>query len=178
MATGPVPADVCVVWATRYTKRELILAGLAGALAVAMVVLLGFVVFRGPTHRSPPGTQAAGVHPTTASAARSPSMSPPPVLRTEYSVRGRWAGGFNSELVITNLGSDPVEGWTVRMRLPSDVKVSSVWAADLSQAAGAVTLRSQPWNTYLAPGAAVHLGFEATGTPAPPISCTVNGAPC
>ena len=91
---------------------------------------------------------------------------------------GRWAGGFNAELVLTNLGSDPVEGWTLRLGLPAGVKVAGAWSADLGQAAGAVILRSQPYNTYVAPGAAVHLGFAATGPPGPPTSCTVNGAPC
>jgi cellulase/cellobiase CelA1 len=161
----------------RYRKRELALAGVAGALAVAVVVLLGFVVFRGPGRPSAPNAQVATPHPSSA-AARSPTVTPPRALRAEYSVHGRWAGGFNAEMVLTNLGSEPVEGWTVRLRLPADVDVGRAWAAEVDQKAGAVTLRSQPWNTYVAPGGSVHLGFEATGTPTPPSSCTVNGTPC
>jgi Cellulose binding domain len=56
--------------------------------------------------------------------------------------------------------------------------VTDAWAADVTQVAAAVTLRSQPWNTYLAPGATVHLGFQAKGAAAAPQSCTVNGSPC
>jgi cellulase/cellobiase CelA1 len=158
-----------VVW----TRRELILAAVAGALAVTVAVLLGVVVLRKPAHRPAP---AAIVHPSTASSP--PKATPPRTLRTEYSVVGRWADGFNAELVLTNLGSEPVEGWTVRLGLPAGVKVAGAWSADLDQAAGAVILRSQPYNTYVAPGAAVHLGFAATGPPVPPTSCTVNGVPC
>jgi hypothetical protein len=158
-----------VVW----TRRELILGTVAGALVVAVAVLLGVVLFRGPAHQPSP---AAVAHQSTA---RTPSpQTPPRTLRTEYSVVGRWAGGFNAELVLTNLGSEPVEGWTVRLGIPAGVKVAGAWSADLDQTAGAVILRSQPWNTYVAPGAAVHLGFAATGPPVPPTSCTVNGAPC
>ena len=157
-----------------WTRRELILGAVAGALVVAVAVLLGVVLFRKPGHPPP----AAIVRPSSARASSQPAVTPPRTLRTEYSVVGRWAGGFNAELVLTNLGSDPVEGWTVRLGLPAGVKVAGAWSADLGQAAGAVILRSQPYNTYVAPGAAVHLGFAATGPPGPPTSCTVNGAPC
>ena len=161
----------------RYTKREHVLTVLAGALAVAVAILLGLVVFRGATR--PPSTGAqVGAPRRSADAPQSPKASPPPVLRTEYAVRSRWPGGFNAELVITNLGSEPVGGWTVRLRLPPDVKVGRAWSADVSQVPDVVTLRSHPWNTYLAPGAVIHLGFEATGVPAAPSSCTVNDSPC
>jgi cellulase/cellobiase CelA1 len=161
----------------RYTKREQVLVVLAGALAVAVVVLLGFALFHGPTRPPTTGAPMTAPHPSTTTAQPSAAGSPA-ALKTEYAVRGRWPGGFNAELVVTNLGSQPVEGWTVRLRLPPDVKVGRVWSASLTQVPDAVILRSQPWNTYLAPGAAVSLGFEATGTPATPSSCTVNGVPC
>jgi cellulase/cellobiase CelA1 len=159
-----------VVW----TRRELILAAVAGALALAVAALLGVVLFRRPAHQ--PAPAAAVVRPSTVRASSPPTMTR--TLRTEYSVVGRWADGFNAELVLTNLGSEPVEGWTVRLGLPAGVKVAGAWSAELDQAGGAVILRSQPYNTYVAPGAAVHLGFAATGPPVPPTSCTVNGAPC
>jgi cellulase/cellobiase CelA1 len=99
-------------------------------------------------------------------------------VKADYAVRGRWDGGFNAELVISNLGSQPIEGWTVRLQLPADVKVTEAWSADAAQVGEAVTLRSQPWNTYIGPGATMHFGFQATGGAADPRSCTVNGAPC
>jgi hypothetical protein len=161
----------------RYIKRESALVILAGALAVAVAVLIGFIVFRGSTRPPSTGTHVAPPR-HSADASRSPTAGPSPALKTEYAVRGRWPGGFNAELVITNLGSEPVEGWTVRLRLPPDIKVGRAWSANVNQAPGVVTLRSEPWNTYLAPGAAIHLGFEATGSPAEPSSCTVNDSPC
>jgi cellulase/cellobiase CelA1 len=161
----------------RYTKRELRLAILAALLAVAIVALLGLDLFRGPTRPPVSGLQR-DVRRPTASGPVAPTPSQARVLTTGYAIRGRWAGGFNAEMVITNLGSQPVEGWTVRLQLPPGVAVSRAWSADYTQKAAAVTLRSQPWNTYLAPGATVHLGFEATGAAGSPSSCTVNGSPC
>jgi hypothetical protein len=178
-AAGADTGKLSVVRAgLRLTRRELILAG---ALAVTVAVVLGYILVHGTNRRPSPGAQVAvPKNPSTASAA-SPTASrrpPPSGLKTEYSVRGRWPGGFNAEMVLTNIGSQPVEGWTVRLRLPPDVRIGSVWSATVTQVPDAVILRSQPWNTYVAPGAAVHLGFEATGAAAAPSACTVNGAPC
>jgi cellulase/cellobiase CelA1 len=160
----------------RFTRRELVLTG---ALAVVVAVVLGYTLFHGTGSRPSPGAQAVVPNPTTPAASKSPPASgKPSALKTEYAVRGKWPGGFNAELVLTNIGSQPVEGWTVRLRLPPDVKIGSVWSATVTQVPDAVILRSQPWNTYVAPGATVHLGFEATGTASAPSSCTVNGAPC
>ncbi len=161
----------------RYTKRERRLAVLAVTLAVAVAALLGLYLLRGSTRPAESGRRP-GEPRQTAAASASPTTGQPRVLKTEYSVRGRWEGGFNVEMVITNIGSQPVEGWTVHLQLPAGIAVTRAWAADFTQAAAAVTLRSQPWNTYLAPGTAIHLGFEATGTAGSPSSCTVNGSPC
>jgi cellulase/cellobiase CelA1 len=160
----------------RYTKREQLFAVAAGVLAVAVAVLLGFALFRGPSRPATTPAPAAPPHPSTPP--RSTPAGPPSALRAEYAVRGRWPGGFNAELVVTNLGSQPIEGWTVRLRLPPDIKVGQAWSADVTRAPDAVVLRSQPWNTYLGPGATIRMGFEATGPPAQPTSCTVNGSPC
>lgn len=164
----------------RYTKRERRLA-ILGVLAVMLAVLSGAVLgrslLRGP-NRPPESARHGGQPDRTATAAPSPATSQPRVLTAEYSVRGRWTGGFNVEMVITNTGSQPVEGWNVQLQLPAGVAVARAWAADFTQTGAALTLRSQPWNTYLAPGAAIHLGFEATGPAGSPRSCTLNGSPC
>jgi cellulase/cellobiase CelA1 len=162
----------------RYTKRELGLAAVAAGLAVAVVALVVVVVVRGGSR--PAATRAAGSRSPTpaASATGRPASAGAQALTAGYAVRGRWKGGFNAELVVTNLGAQPVTGWTVELRMPDGVRVTDAWSADLHQAATAVTLRSQPWNTYLAPGGTVHFGFQATGDAAAPSSCAVNGAPC
>lgn len=160
----------------RYPKRKHVLAGV---LAVVVVAALGLAVVQLVGRRAPPAKPAATVthHP---SASPSPSLETlqDKALKADYTVRGKWPGGFNAELDLTNLGSEPVEGWTVRLRLPPDVKVAQAWSADVTRVPGAVELRSQPWNTYLGPGATVRMGFAATGKASAPSACTVNGARC
>jgi hypothetical protein len=161
----------------RYTQRELILAAVAGVLAVVAAVFLILYLVPGPTRSGQVISPLSGTRSARPSASASAPVGSRP-LTVGYRVGGRWKGGFNAELTVTNLGSQPVEGWTVRLEMPPDVAVGAVWSADVKQVANVVTLRSQPWNTYLAPGAAMHLGFEAKGDAAAPQSCTVNDAPC
>jgi hypothetical protein len=162
----------------RWTRRERILAGFGALMAVLVAVLLVMVAARGPA-RTPVTANRAGGPPRSATAAPStPASSAARTLTAGYTINGRWKEGFNAELTVTNLGSQPVEGWTVRLTMPDDVTVKGAWSAEVTQVASTVTLRSQPWNTYLGPGGVVRFGFQATGTAAAPESCTVNGSPC
>ncbi len=161
-----------------YTQRERRLAVLAIAAAVA-ATLLALLVVRGALGSPNPKPRGGEPGQTAVSPARKqPTSAAPRVLTVEYAVRGHWEGGFNAEVRITNIGSQPVEGWSVYLQLPAGVKVVRAWSADVTQSAAAVTLRSQPWNTYLAPGAVIQVGFQATGADASPSSCKINGTPC
>jgi cellulase/cellobiase CelA1 len=166
----------------RYTKREQRLAGAAAALVVVALLVLVLGPVQGASRpRAAPavaGRPRAPVSVPASPTAGLPASTGARVLTARYEVRGRWKGGFNAELVVTNLGAQPVEGWTVELRMPDGVRVTDAWSADLQQAAGRVTLRSQPWNTYVGPGGTVHLGFQATGNAAAPSGCTVNRVPC
>ena len=93
-------------------------------------------------------------------------------------VRSKWKDGFNAEVTVTNIGSQPLQGWTVQLQLPPGVDLTSTWGATAEHKANRLTLRSQSWNTYLEPGGSIRMGFEAKGKAADPVSCTVNGSPC
>ena len=159
----------------RYTEREWRFAAATVVLAVMTAALLGLYLLAGPA--AAPDRSLRVEPPAPSAGAPSRSAAPYPV-KAGYSVRGTWRDGFNAELVVTNIGSQPIEGWTVQLRMPDGVRLTQAWSAEAKQVATAVTLRSQPWNTYLAPGASVHFGFEASGNAALPAACTVNGAPC
>ena len=158
-----------------HTKREGFLTAVAALMTVAAGVL--FVLYL--TKSSDPGPRSIA-RITRPGATGPPSAEPARVrsMKAGYSVGGKWRDGFNAEVTVTNLGSQPVEGWTVQLKMPDGVDLTSTWGATIEQRAGTVTLRSQPWNTYLAPGAAIRMGFEAKGEPAEPRSCTINGSPC
>jgi cellulase/cellobiase CelA1 len=167
----------------RYSERERHLAGIAGLLALGVAVLLFLYLL--PGSNGPPQLAQNTPHPvsrpqTPASPAGTRSSGPPTKrsVTADYAVRGKWRNGFNAELTITNLGTDPIEGWTVQLQMPPGVSVLNSWAAEASQKATSLTLRSQPWNTYVAPGAAIRMGFQASGSAAAPRSCTINGSPC
>ena len=152
-------------------------------MGVAVAVLLTLYLW--PGSKGPPQL-ADDPHPSPPKPVGTPqaraTASPMRTVKAEYSVRGKWKDGakegFNAELTITNLGSEPVEGWTVLLQMPAGVSVLSAWSAEATQKATAVTLRSQAWNTYLAPGGSLRMGFQATGSAAEPRSCTINGSPC
>jgi cellulase/cellobiase CelA1 len=163
----------------RYSSRERHLAGLAGLMAVAVAILLALYLM--PGSNGPPQLANNPPHPVSTPEAKvSPSAKPSQArtVKAEYAVRGKWKEGFNAELTITNTGSIPIEGWTVQLQMPPDVAVLGAWAAEATQKTTSVTLRSEPWNTYLAPGGTIRMGFQATGSAATPRSCTINGSPC
>ncbi|MET7417724.1 cellulose binding domain-containing protein [Dactylosporangium sp. NPDC005555] len=99
-------------------------------------------------------------------------------VKAGYAVRSKWKDGFNAEVTVTNIGSQPLQGWTVQLQLPPDVDLTSTWGATAEHKADRLTLRSQPWNTYLEPGGSIRMGFEAKGKAGDPVTCTVNGSPC
>ncbi|MDG6105420.1 cellulose binding domain-containing protein [Dactylosporangium aurantiacum] len=100
------------------------------------------------------------------------------VVKAGYAVRSKWKDGFNAEVTVTNIGSQPLQGWIVQLQLPAGVDPTSTWGAAAEHKADRLTLRSQSWNTYLEPGGSIRMGFEAKGKAAEPVSCTVNGSPC
>lgn len=114
----------------------------------------------------------------TPSASAAPVKSGAGVVKAGYAVRSKWKDGFNAEVTVTNIGSQPLQGWTVQLQLPPDVDLTSTWGATAEHKANRLTLRSQSWNTYLEPGGSIRMGFEAKGSAAEPVSCTVNGSPC
>jgi cellulase/cellobiase CelA1 len=164
------------MWVSAWTGRHrLVVAIVTGVVVLAVV---GALVVRGAARHTAPRA-GPPAHQPSASPSPVPSQSSGPrAVKAGYSVRGRWDGGFNAEIVVTNLGSQPLEGWTVRLEMPDGVRMTGAWSAEATQVAAVVTLRSQPWNTYVAPGGTVHMGFQASGGAADPSSCTVNGAPC
>jgi hypothetical protein len=102
----------------------------------------------------------------------------PGTLKAAYAVRSRWKDGFNAELTLTNLSSQPVTGWQVQLDLPKTVEVTSTWGAKAERQPGRLTLRSQAYNTYVEAGGAIRMGFEAKGDAVQPTGSSVNGSPC
>jgi cellulase/cellobiase CelA1 len=160
-----------------HLTRERVLMLTSAALALAAGTMTILYLSRSDEPRSlPPTAPVARTSGPPAPSRVEPSRPAP--VKAAYAVRGRWKDGFNAEVTVTNLGSQPLEGWTVQLDLPAAVDVTSTWGAKVEQHAGRLTLRSQAYNTYLEAGGAIRMGFEAKGEAAQPTGCSVNGSPC
>jgi hypothetical protein len=133
----------------------------------------------GGTTSSPTAT------PTSASPSpTSPSPSPTGAAGTcsvRYSVVSQWPGGFQGDVVVTNKGTGPVNGWTLGWSFANGQVISSLWNGSYGQSGAAVTVTNAGWNGTIAPNGTAEVGFQASWnntTNAAPTGFTVNGAAC
>ncbi|WP_083502400.1 cellulose binding domain-containing protein [Sphaerimonospora mesophila] len=109
-----------------------------------------------------------------------PTPTPPPNCKVTYGTWS-WESGFGTQVRITNISPDPIDGWTLRFRFSdSGQKVANGWSAAWSQEETYVYAEALPWNSVIQPGASVDLGFNGTHTGANPVppSFTLNRVPC
>ncbi|MBC9717020.1 cellulose binding domain-containing protein [Streptomyces sp. TRM66268-LWL] len=95
-----------------------------------------------------------------------------------YTKTSSWSGGYTAQYVITNDSDKPLGDWTLEFDLPAGTELSSLWNGDHTVEGGHVTVRPAAWDTDLAPGKTVTVGFVASGKGADPSSCTIDGADC
>ncbi|NYF40834.1 poly(hydroxyalkanoate) depolymerase family esterase [Streptosporangium sandarakinum] len=114
----------------------------------------------------------------------SPSATPTPsgepgACRVGVTVNA-WNTGLTDNLVITNTGSSPINGWSLAFTLPGGQTVTGGWNATYTPAGGRITARNVTYNASLAPGASTEIGFQAThtGDTGKPTAFTLNGAAC
>lgn len=115
----------------------------------------------------------------------SPSPSPEPTAapgacEVDYDVRVTWPGGFRADAAVTNTGSETVEGWELTWDFTAGEEVTSLWNGSHTQAGTTVTVTAPAWNSRIAPGEAVSVGFNgsADGDPAVPEGFALNGQAC
>jgi len=92
-----------------------------------------------------------------------------------------WAhtGGFTAEIIIRNSGTATIYGWTLSFPLNEGAEIVDMWNAELDSPSGLISARNTPDNGRVDPGAAISLGFLASGTAAGvPSPFTVNGIIC
>jgi len=92
-----------------------------------------------------------------------------------YRLAGSWPGGFQGEVTITNNGTAPTSGRTVKLTLASGQAIASLWSGVNSGTTGTVTIKNAAYNGVIPAGGSTTFGFTATGDgPIAPtgISCT------
>jgi hypothetical protein len=158
---------------------------------------------RGPASPPPPpvnpgrASASASASPT---ASRSPSARPsasasvstaPPASPTTTAIEAstckvsyskqEWNGGFNADITVTNTGTAPVSGWSLRFDYPAGQQVTGFWNATVSQSASSVLVRTDGNNKpVIGPGESMTFGVQGTwtGTNPAPSAFTLNGAAC
>jgi endoglucanase len=119
------------------------------------------------------------------------TMAPPPPVvlpalscRAKYTNYGAWqgGGGFTGQVDITNTGTAPIDGWTVRFAFATDPKLREAWLARATQDGATLTATNETYNRRITPGGSVLFGFNALtpmrlANPAPGL-ITVNGVAC
>lgn len=91
-----------------------------------------------------------------------------------------WNTGLTDNITITNTGTTPINGWSLRFNLAAGQTITSGWSASYSPSSGQVTATNVSYNGAIPPGGSTTIGFQAnhTGNTAAPSGFTLNGAAC
>src|SRR5438552_12663027 len=83
-----------------------------------------------------------------------------------YQLESQWSGGFNANVVLTNISSIPMNGWTLAFPFLEDQKITDLWNGSSTQTGEQVTI--------------VNLGFNGTwvSNDTSPTLFTLNGMIC
>ncbi|MGW8884418.1 cellulose binding domain-containing protein [Streptomyces sp. NPDC055749] len=97
-----------------------------------------------------------------------------------YTKTSDWTGGYTGQYVVTNDTDRAQSDWTLEFDLPEGTKIGSLWNAEHTVSGNHVTVKPASWDTELAPGKSVTVGFVTTsaGTAADPTGCLINDATC
>jgi endoglucanase len=119
--------------------------------------------------------------PGAATGSPSPTGSAAPLsCHAAYSVTNTWPGGFQAQIVLGNTAAAPISPWTLTFTFGGDQKIASLWNASYTQSGARVTVTNEPYNSSIAPGASVTVGFTGsfTSSNAAPAAFAVNGTAC
>ena len=118
--------------------------------------------------------------PTVTPATPTPTPTSDRSCQVSYVVQDQWPSGFTTNVTITNTSSTAINGWTLSFAFSSNQQVTEGWNGSFSQQGNKVTVQSLNYNSSLAAGASISIGFNGswTGSNSAPTSFTLNGATC
>ncbi len=99
----------------------------------------------------------------------------------DYTITDQWSDGFTANVVITNQGATPINGWVVTWSFPGSQAITGAWNGRAIQSGSGVIVNHESWNGAIAAhGGQITIGFSATYQVANPIPATLllNGMPC
>lgn len=107
--------------------------------------------------------------------------APAPTCTVTYKVISQWAGGFVTEVKITNTGATAVNGWSLAWLFANGQQISNLWNGGYTQVGGNVTVTNLPYNAIIpAGGGSQTFGFLGTSGAVNnvPNGFTLNGRSC
>ncbi|MFI6094656.1 cellulose binding domain-containing protein [Lentzea sp. NPDC051213] len=127
-----------------------------------------------PTSTAPP--------PVSTTPSPVPATTPPAAFgcSVNYRVTYRWNGGFNADVTITNTGTAPISGWTLRWTFTRGQVVTDMWNATGRQYGAEVSATNIPQSATIPAGGTQVVGFTGShraDNPAP-TAFSVNSHPC
>jgi hypothetical protein len=135
-----------------------------------------------PSPSRPPTSSSPSVRPqkTTAAPPQQPNNGTTGACRVRYTIREQWNNGFTADLVITNLASTTIDGWSLVFSFPGNQRLFNVWDATAAQNGRVVTVSDGGRKTVIAAGQSISFGLQATwsGSNQAPTGFTLNDAGC
>ncbi|GAA4237341.1 hypothetical protein GCM10022254_49130 [Actinomadura meridiana] len=150
-------------------RKPLIIAGaVVGVIALAAVLLATLSPGSSDPSAAPPPSPSTS--PTASAAACSVS----------YKVTGTWPQGFQATVRITNLGTGPIDGWTLGFQFPDGQAITELWNGRKAQDGPSVTVSDADWNRAIPANGTAEFGFlgRQDGTNGVPPHFTLNGGEC
>jgi hypothetical protein len=159
----------------RRPRRRLALACAAGALLLALGVVIGTVLVPGstpvvaaPASTTPPVSPSP---PTTSSAAPADLG-----CAASYRVTNSWPGGYQVEVTVRNDRPVGLLGWRVRWTLPDGHHITGLWNGTFTVDGSTVTVDNADWNAKLDANGSTSFGLTAltgqgNGTARPAVTC-------
>ncbi|MFS8097533.1 cellulose binding domain-containing protein [Lentzea alba] len=97
-----------------------------------------------------------------------------------YRVTYRWNGGYNADVTITNTGTAPINGWTLRWKFTRGQIVTDMWNATGKQSGADVSATNVSYTATIAVGGTQVVGYTGNhrADNPDPIAFSVNDHPC
>lgn len=103
-----------------------------------------------------------------------------PSCTVSYQLESQWSGGFNTNVVLTNTSSAPINGWMLAFTFLGDQKITNLWNGSYTQTGEQVSIANVGYNSSIAPGGTVNFGFNGSwvSNNSSPTLFTLNGMAC
>jgi len=81
----------------------------------------------------------------------------------EVNIRNEWGTGFTTDVRMTNVGNQPINGWAVLMDFANRATVTQIWNANLS-GNDPYQATNKNYNRTIGPNSTIEFGFNARKT--------------